>query len=100
MTSRPRSDAKQKDRPKAVSVSGLSLGSAAAAYVFHCGVRSRIFRTERVNEFPRLRRRLRFGRCGFTRGNGRGHLIVASKPRIGFGDRLALLRLGDRGLRK
>ena len=98
MMSRPRSDAKQKDRPKAVSVSGLSqLGSAAAAYVFHCGVRSRIFRTERVNEFPRLRRLLRFGRCGFTRGNGRRHLIVASKPRTGLQYRLALRRLGDRG---
>jgi len=41
----------QTKRLKAVSLSGLSqLGSAATVYVFHCGVRSRIFRTEQV--FP------------------------------------------------
>src|ERR1700722_810840 len=93
--------AKQKDYPKAVSLSGLSqLGSAAAADVFHCGVRSCIFCTELVNELPRLRRRRHFGRCGFTGGSGWRQLVVASKPRTGLGYRLALRRLGDRGLAK
>jgi hypothetical protein len=72
--------------------------SATAAYVFHCGVRSRIFCAERVNDFP-LRRR-RFGRCGFTWGNGRRHFVVASKPRASLWYRLALRRLCDRICRK
>jgi hypothetical protein len=53
------------------------------------------FLRERVNDFTLLRRR-RFGRCGFTRGNRRRHLIVASKPRSGLGYRLALQGLCDR----
>ena len=73
--------------------------STTAAYVFHCGVRSRIFCAERVNDFAPLQRRC-FGRCGFTRGHRRRHLIVASKPRRGLGYRLALRGLCDRGLRK
>jgi hypothetical protein len=82
-----------RDGKRALSV------SATAAYVFRCGVRSRIFCAERVNVFPLLRRR-RFERCGLAWGSGWRHFVVASKPRTGLGYRLALRRLCDRGLGK